>query len=392
MPQKPTYSELEQRYKALVDKLVGHKPSDEALLEIERRYRELFNSTSDLIMIHDIEGRLLNVNPAVSQLSGYALEELICRPISDFIIAEFRSLFQEEYLKEIKEKGTSEGIVIFQSKDGNEHYVEYRNVLVNPEGQESYVSGLGRDITARVLAERALRESEKRYRTVFETTGTATMIVEDDETISLVNSTFVDLSGYSKEEIEGKKPWTEFVVKEDLKKMRKYHRDRRDKPGSAPNNYEFGFIDRRGNIKNIFITIKMIPDTKKSVASLLNITSRKRAEQALQNSYEELDRRVKERTADLAEANNQLKLEIAERRKTEKEKEKLIIDLKKALKEVKILGGLLPICASCKKIRDDKGYWNQLEDYIQKHSEAEFSHSVCPDCAKKLYPELELFK
>jgi len=61
--------------------------------------------------------------------------------------------------------------------------------------------------------------------------------------------------------------------------------------------------------------------------------------------------------------------------------------LKKALSEVKTLRGFLPICASCKKIRDDKGYWRQIESYIRKHSEAEFSHSICPDCAQKLYPK-----
>lgn len=59
-----------------------------------------------------------------------------------------------------------------------------------------------------------------------------------------------------------------------------------------------------------------------------------------------------------------------------------------ALQEIKILSGFLPICASCKKIRDDKGYWNQIESYIRDHSEAEFSHGICPDCAKKLYPDL----
>ncbi len=61
--------------------------------------------------------------------------------------------------------------------------------------------------------------------------------------------------------------------------------------------------------------------------------------------------------------------------------------LEQTLKEVKELSGLLPICSSCKKIRDDKGYWNQLESYIKKYSKADFSHSICPECAEKLYPE-----
>ncbi|RWX51762.1 Cache domain-containing protein [Candidatus Electrothrix marina] len=62
--------------------------------------------------------------------------------------------------------------------------------------------------------------------------------------------------------------------------------------------------------------------------------------------------------------------------------------LQEAMSKVKVLSGFLPICASCKKIRDDKGYWNQIESYIREHSEADFSHGICPDCAKKLYPEL----
>ena len=69
-------------------------------------------------------------------------------------------------------------------------------------------------------------------------------------------------------------------------------------------------------------------------------------------------------------------------------REAAVIELRKALGQVKTLSGLLPICASCKKIRDDKGYWNQIESYIRNHSEADFTHSICPQCSKKLYPEL----
>ncbi len=71
-----------------------------------------------------------------------------------------------------------------------------------------------------------------------------------------------------------------------------------------------------------------------------------------------------------------------------KEREKLINELEKALLQVKRLSGLLPICASCKKIRDDEGGWQQIEDFIATHSEADFSHSICPQCARKLYPEI----
>lgn len=80
--------------------------------------------------------------------------------------------------------------------------------------------------------------------------------------------------------------------------------------------------------------------------------------------------------------------DITERKRIEGEREKLIHELREVLAHVKTLSGLVPICASCKKIRDDKGYWNQIESYIEKHSTAEFSHGICPECARKLYPQL----
>ena len=79
---------------------------------------------------------------------------------------------------------------------------------------------------------------------------------------------------------------------------------------------------------------------------------------------------------------------ISKRKQAEKEREKLIAELHDAVTKIKTLRGLLPICSNCKKIRDDKGYWKQIESYIRDHSEAEFTHSMCPICAKKLYPEL----
>jgi PAS domain S-box-containing protein len=85
-------------------------------------------------------------------------------------------------------------------------------------------------------------------------------------------------------------------------------------------------------------------------------------------------------------------MDISERISTEKEKENLIRKLQNALAEVKQLSGLLPICASCKKVRDDDGYWGLIETYIRNHSQVEFSHGICPDCARKLYPNLDLFK
>ena len=103
--------------------------------------------------------------------------------------------------------------------------------------------------------------------------------------------------------------------------------------------------------------------------------------------YCKLEEKVRERTRELDAVNGRLLQEIEERKRTEAEKEQLIAQLQKAMQEVKVLSGFLPICASCKKIRDDSGYWNQLEEYISRHSNALFSHGICPDCVKKLYPD-----
>ena len=82
---------------------------------------------------------------------------------------------------------------------------------------------------------------------------------------------------------------------------------------------------------------------------------------------------------------------VDERKRMEQERERLIKDLQEALANIKTLSGLIPICASCKKVRDDEGYWNQIESYIKDRSNAKFSHGICPDCAKKLYPELGMY-
>jgi len=102
-------------------------------------------------------------------------------------------------------------------------------------------------------------------------------------TISMANLESEKLTGCSREEMAGKKKWTEFIVPEDLERMKKYHYQRRGRGGVAPSEYEFRFIDKQGNIKDIFIKVGMIPGTKKSIASLMDITARRRAEEEIRS-------------------------------------------------------------------------------------------------------------
>ena len=96
----------------------------------------------------------------------------------------------------------------------------------------------------------------------------------------------------------------------------------------------------------------------------------------------DIERRIEEQ----AQTNQELESEIRVRTAAEAERDKTIFDLRQALNEVNALRGILPICSFCKKVRDDQGYWEQVDVYIRKHSRADFSHSICPECAEDHYP------
>ncbi len=142
----------------------------------------------------------------------------------------------------------------------------------------AYLSGMAFN---RKLAEETIRKSEERYRTIFESTATANIIIGEDATILMANNNFAELSGYSKQELEGKMSWTSFIHPDDLEIMKTYHTMRRTVGGSAPATYEFRYINRLGEIRDIFINVAMLPETKESVASLVDLTERKQLETQL---------------------------------------------------------------------------------------------------------------
>ncbi|HUW86454.1 MAG TPA: PAS domain S-box protein, partial [Methanoregula sp.] len=131
-------------------------------------------------------------------------------------------------------------------------------------------------------SEASIKESENRYRTVFESTGTAMVIIEEDTTIGFANKEFFRLTGYSQVDIDSRKSWTEFIFKEDLEKMIAQHRIRRQKPDEALRQYEFRLITKSGDIRTILLTIDMLPGTKRSVGSLIDITEIKQTEALLE--------------------------------------------------------------------------------------------------------------
>ncbi len=163
-------------------------------------------------------------------------------------------------------------------------------------------------LTEDIINQKNLHEKAKeRYKTIFETTGTAMLISEDDTTISMVNSEFEKLSGYAKGDVEHKIKWPEFIIGNDKEKMIEYHHLRRIDESKAPNSYEIHFIDSNNNIKDIITSFALIPGTKDSVVSFLDITERKKAEEKLKETHDLLEIKVQERTKELKESNKALK-------------------------------------------------------------------------------------
>ncbi|MBN2706537.1 MAG: PAS domain S-box protein, partial [Deltaproteobacteria bacterium] len=125
-----------------------------ALEQSELHFREQFDSISDLVYTHDLEGRLQTVNLAVAKTLGFERAEFIGRKISDFMKPELRPLFITEYLEPIRTRGRAAGITSYFSKSGDKVYIEHQCTLVQPESGAAYVSGIGRNVTERILAER----------------------------------------------------------------------------------------------------------------------------------------------------------------------------------------------------------------------------------------------
>jgi len=256
----------------------------------------------------------IDYSPAVFIITGlgilygfsqFSLIELV--PIGSKAIGKHVSYaINQDVLKDFLIKGDTYGELEVVGEDELKHFFCIKvNPLTDDRGEKIGRIVSFRDVTEYKKVERELRESEKMYRSIFENTGTATVIIEENGIISLANTGFENLSGYSREEIEGKKHWTDFVAKKDLERMKKYHMDRLSNR-DVPSNYEFHFVDRNGIVKDIYLTIALIPDTKKSVASLLDVTERNMMINELKDAHEilfamnkDLERKVKERTEEI---------------------------------------------------------------------------------------------
>ncbi|MFH0966498.1 MAG: PAS domain S-box protein [Methanobacteriota archaeon] len=253
----------------------------DVLHESEEKYRTLVENMQDGVFIAQ-DMVIKFVNEPYARLLGYSREEILGQHIRQFIDEQDLMFVMERHKRRMS------GETLPDQYDFHLiHRDKTKNILVSMNVStimyHGNIAAIGtiRDVTEKRRAETALRESEERYRTIFENTGTAMVIIAEDTTIILANSRFERLSGYSCEEIEGKKSWADFVAVDDLQWMREQHQIRREKHEAALTTYEFRFISRYGEVHHIMLTIDVIPGTPRSVASLLDITDRKKMEESI---------------------------------------------------------------------------------------------------------------
>ncbi len=329
--------------------ITKHKRAEEELRESEEKYRTVAENSLTGIFIHQ-DGKYVFVNDRFAEIHAYRPQELLGKEYLTLIHPDEREARRQIASKRL------EGEVVPQRyevrrlrKDGESIWCEMMATRIEYMGKPAIMGNII-DITQRKHMEAALRNSEEKYRRIFETSKDVLYLTSREGKFIDVNQAGVGLFGYSKEEL----------LKLDLAEHLYVHPENRKRFQEM--------IERDGFVKDYEVEFKKKDKTKIYVSITANVR--------------------RDRNGDILGYEGII-TDITGRKRAQEDREKLILELQDALAKIKTLSGLLPICASCKKVRDDKGYWKQIETYIEDHSEAEFTHSFCPECAKKLYPELQ---
>ncbi|MGD1045130.1 MAG: PAS domain S-box protein [Bacteroidota bacterium] len=354
-------AELESAYQKLYEmgaqqKEQGQKEENESgrsktmidVRDSEIRYRRLFEAAKDGILILDADsGAITDANPFIKEILGYSRQELIGKRLWEIgaffdVVASkaaFEELQQKEYIR-------YENLPL-QTKDGQMREVEFISNVYQVDLKKVIQCNI-RNITARKCAEEALRVSEERYRRLFETAQDGILLLDAESgAITDANPFLVKMLGYTREDLIGKRLWevSAFI-------------DR------AASKSAFEELQQKGYIRYENLPLETKDGQSRQVEFVSNVY--------LVNGKKVIQCNIRD---------------ITKRKWLEEDKQKLMNKLQEVLAHIKELNGLLPICSNCKKIRNDKGYWQVVEGYITEHTDATFTHGVCPDCMEILYPD-----
>ena len=325
--------------------------TERALRQSQRSYRHLVDNVQDMIFILDMDGTVRFVNQAVTQQLGYTEDEIAHKNITRFVSPEILEGTGDmgKFLSIILDGAIHNPVEMdIIDKNGAIQTLEIQAKSAVTEDGNPSILGVARVVTQRKQAEKALRASELRLRKMTEIIPDVFWRFTDlDGNITCLTSSFELISGVAPDiQLQQTNLWERLIHPED---KNKFEESLPDPPGTLRER-EYRIIRPDGESR--WISEKSFPiiDDDGNMTEMVEVIT-----------------------------------DITEQMMARKTRETLISELEKVLKKVNTLSGLIPICASCKKIRDDAGYWNRLEEYISSHSDAHFTHGICPECSQKLY-------
>jgi PAS domain S-box-containing protein len=273
----------EHHFEGFLLDITDRKLAEARLRDSESRYRAVVDSSQALICTHDLEGRLLSINPFAAAALGRRAGELLGRSIRDLLPSGLRSDF-DRYLIRVREEPSTSGLMKIRGADGASRIWQYHNVLHREEGREPVVFGVALDVTDRVRAERRLAESEARFRLIFEKAASGMVVSDMDRNILDANAAFCRLLGRPAADVVGHN-LSEFTAPEDEARVRELREDAR--AGSRD------FIDTEkqylhpdgtrvwGRVTSVFLR-GVGEDSPYAVSIVQDIDARKRGEQLME--------------------------------------------------------------------------------------------------------------